>query len=111
MLTCPIIFRGRRQARMLIPMLAAYGVTKLISSSSTRCTATVLPYAHQRELTVDTYSLLSGGGGEDDPKGVGSLARRFEPQPSPAVSPLRSVCTGRCCRTFSLRSRLRRQPW
>jgi 8-oxo-(d)GTP phosphatase len=70
----PIISRGRRQAKMLIPMLAAYGVTKLVSSTSTRCTATVLPYAHQRELAVETYSLLSEEEGENDPKGVGNLA-------------------------------------
>ena len=90
-------------------MLAAYGVTKLISSSSTRCTATVLPYAHQRELTVDTYSLLSEEEGEDDPKGVGSLARKIRAATLASGEP--NLCTGRCCRTFSLRSRLRRQPW
>jgi 8-oxo-(d)GTP phosphatase len=73
----PINSRGRRQARMLIPMLESYGVTRLVSSTSTRCTATVLPYAHRRELTVETYSLLSEEEGEDDPKGVGSLARKI----------------------------------
>ena len=35
----PINSRGRRQATMLMPMLAAYGVTRLVSSTSTRCTA------------------------------------------------------------------------
>jgi 8-oxo-dGTP diphosphatase len=75
--TRPIISRGRRQAKMLIPMLGAYGVTKLVSSTSTRCTTTVLPYAHQHELTVETYSLLSEEEGEDDPKSVGSLARKI----------------------------------
>ena len=29
--------RGRRQARLLVPMLAAYGITRLVSSTSTRC--------------------------------------------------------------------------
>jgi 8-oxo-dGTP pyrophosphatase MutT (NUDIX family)/phosphohistidine phosphatase SixA len=72
----PINARGRRQAKMLIPMLGAYGVTKLVSSTSTRCVATLLPYAHERELPVETYSSLSEEEGEHDPKGVGSLARR-----------------------------------
>jgi 8-oxo-(d)GTP phosphatase len=54
--------------------LESYGVTRLVSSTSTRCTATVLPYAHRRELTVETYSLLSEEEGENDPKGVGNLA-------------------------------------
>jgi 8-oxo-dGTP pyrophosphatase MutT (NUDIX family)/phosphohistidine phosphatase SixA len=71
----PINSRGRRQAKMLIPMLAAYGVTKLVSSTSTRCTTTVLPYAHQLELSIQTYSLLSEEEGKDDPEAVGNLAR------------------------------------
>jgi 8-oxo-dGTP pyrophosphatase MutT (NUDIX family)/phosphohistidine phosphatase SixA len=73
----PLSSRGRRQARMLIPMLRAYGVTKLVSSSSTRCTTTVLPYAHDLELSVETYSLLSEEEGENAPKRVASLARKI----------------------------------
>jgi len=72
----PINSRGRRQSRLLIPMLDAYGVTKLVSSTSTRCVSTVLPYAHQHELTVETHALLSEEEGEDDPKGVGRLIRK-----------------------------------
>jgi 8-oxo-(d)GTP phosphatase len=74
----PINSRGRRQARMLSPMLAAYGVTKLISSTATRCTSTLLPYAHLREMPVETYSLLTEEEGENDPQGVGSLARKIK---------------------------------
>jgi 8-oxo-(d)GTP phosphatase len=73
----PINSRGRRQSRLLIPMLGAYGVTKLISSSSTRCVATMLPYAHQHELRVETHSLLSEEEGVNDPKGVGRLLRKL----------------------------------
>jgi 8-oxo-(d)GTP phosphatase len=69
----PINSRGRRQSKLLIPMLDAYGVTKLVSSTSTRCVATVLPYAHQRELAIETYGLLTEEEGEDDAKGVGKL--------------------------------------
>jgi 8-oxo-dGTP pyrophosphatase MutT (NUDIX family)/phosphohistidine phosphatase SixA len=72
----PLNSRGRRQAKMLIPMLEAYGVTKLVSSTSKRCLATLLPYAHEREMHVETYSPLSEEEGEHDPKGVGSLARK-----------------------------------
>jgi 8-oxo-(d)GTP phosphatase len=73
----PINSRGRRQAKMLAPMLAAYGVRRLVSSTSTRCTTTVLPYAHQHELGVETYSLLSEEEGEDNPKGVAKLIREI----------------------------------
>jgi 8-oxo-dGTP pyrophosphatase MutT (NUDIX family)/phosphohistidine phosphatase SixA len=73
----PINSRGRRQSRLLIPLLEAYGVTKIVSSTSTRCVATVLPYAHQHELALETYSLLTEEEGEDDPKSVAKLIRRI----------------------------------
>jgi 8-oxo-(d)GTP phosphatase len=72
----PINTRGRRQARMLVPMLDAYGVTKLVSSTSTRCVATVLPYAQEQELPIETHSLLSEEEGENNPKAVGRLLRK-----------------------------------
>jgi 8-oxo-(d)GTP phosphatase len=73
----PINSRGRRQVTMLMPMLAAYGITKLVSSTSTRCVATVLPYAHEHKLALETYSLLSEEEGQDDPKAVGTLVRKI----------------------------------
>ena len=90
-------------------MLAAYGVTKLISSTARRCTSTLLPYAHLRETAVETYSLLTEEEGENDPKGVGTLAARSRPRHSPAVNQPLSACTGRCCRTFLMPLRLRRR--
>ena len=72
----PINTRGRRQARLLVPMLDAYGVTKLVSSTSTRCVATVLPYAQEHELPIETHSLLSEEEGENNPKAVGRLLRK-----------------------------------
>ena len=96
----PIISRGRRQAKMLIPMLERTG-DQLVSSTSTRCTATV-PYAHERELAVETYSLLS----EEErmtPRASATWHGRFGPRHS-RVSQLQSACTDQCCRTFSRRS-------
>lgn len=72
----PINTRGRRQAKLLVPLLGAYGVTKIVSSTAARCVATVLPYAHQHELALETYSVLSEEEGEGDPKGVESLIRQ-----------------------------------
>ena len=73
----PLNSRGRRQARLLVPMLAAYGVTRLISSTSTRCFTTLLPYAHRHELPIETYSQLSEEEGRDNPKGVAKLVGRI----------------------------------
>jgi 8-oxo-(d)GTP phosphatase len=72
----PVNSRGRRQAKLLIPMLHAYGVSRIVSSPATRCVATVLPYAHQHELALETYSLLTEEDGERDPKSVAKLIRK-----------------------------------
>lgn len=73
----PINSRGRRQAQLLIPMLAAYGVARLVSSTSTRCLKTLLPYAHRQELPIDSYAQLSEEVGADDAKGVAKLIDRI----------------------------------
>ncbi|WP_395657268.1 NUDIX domain-containing protein [Nocardioides sp.] len=41
----PLLQAGRHQAQRLVPLLAAYDVTRIVSSSSTRCVETVGPYA------------------------------------------------------------------
>ena len=90
----PINPRGRRQSRLLIPMLGAYGVTRLVSSPATRCVATLLPYAHQRELTIETYSLLSEDEGQNDPKSVVQLLREVRTATLEAAEPT-AVCVHR----------------
>jgi 8-oxo-dGTP diphosphatase len=76
----PINSRGRRQARLLIPMLEAYGAARLVSSTSSRCLSTVMPYAHHRELRVETYGQLSEEEGSHDAKGVARLVTRIRNQ-------------------------------
>ena len=41
----PLLRAGQRQAERLVPVLAAYDATRVVSSSSTRCVETVAPYA------------------------------------------------------------------
>jgi 8-oxo-dGTP diphosphatase len=41
----PLLQAGRLQAQHLVPVLAAYDVTRVVSSGSTRCVETVAPYA------------------------------------------------------------------
>jgi 8-oxo-dGTP diphosphatase len=74
--TRPINTRGRRQARLLVPMLDAYGVRRLISSTSTRCVSTLQPYSAARNVRVESYGQLTEEVGEDDPKGVARLIRK-----------------------------------
>jgi 8-oxo-dGTP pyrophosphatase MutT (NUDIX family)/phosphohistidine phosphatase SixA len=41
----PLVQAGRDQAQRVVPVLAAYDVTRIVSSSSVRCVETVGPYA------------------------------------------------------------------
>jgi len=50
----PLSRQGRRDADRLAPVLAAYGVTRVVSSDSTRCVETVQPYAEDHVLAIES---------------------------------------------------------
>ncbi len=76
----PINSLGRRQARLLVPMLSAYGVSRLVSSTASRCQATVQPYAQSEKISVDSFGQLTEEVGADDAKGVGRLVTKLRTQ-------------------------------
>jgi 8-oxo-dGTP diphosphatase len=90
----PINSRGRRQAELLVPMLGAYGVVSLVSSSSSRCVATLVPYARSRELTIERHDKLSEEEGADDPKGVDKVVRKIRDAAVSAGTPT-ALCVHR----------------
>ncbi|MCW2786709.1 MAG: hydrolase [Marmoricola sp.] len=49
----PLTAVGRLQARSLIPVLSAFGVTRVVSSDSLRCLRTLSPYARDHVLGID----------------------------------------------------------
>ena len=49
----PLTTVGRMQAQALIPVLSAYGVTRVVSSDSLRCLHTVSPYARDHVLGIE----------------------------------------------------------
>jgi len=55
----PLSRQGRDDAEQLIPVLSAYGVTRIVSSDSTRCLQTVEPYAADHVLQVEGQPGLS----------------------------------------------------
>lgn len=55
----PLLKLGEQQADRMVPLLAAYDVTRLISSSSTRCVTTLVPYAEATGRKVVTDDGLS----------------------------------------------------
>jgi 8-oxo-(d)GTP phosphatase len=73
----PLTARGRRQARTLVPMLGAYGITALVSSTSTRCISTLQPYAEASGLSMSTYGQLSEEEGADNPRAVAKLITKI----------------------------------
>ena len=58
----PLLALGRQQAERLVPLLAAYDVELVASSSSARCVQTVTPYAERSGWPVTTYDALSEEG-------------------------------------------------
>lgn len=58
----PLDATGRQQAAALVPLLAGYGVERVLSADVVRCVDTVRPYAALRGATVGSEPLLSEGG-------------------------------------------------
>jgi 8-oxo-dGTP diphosphatase len=79
----PLDPAGRRRAAELGPVLAAYGVRRLVSSPSERCVCTVEPYAVAAGLRIRTRRGLSEEGFEAAPqlshRLLGRLLDRGEP--------------------------------
>lgn len=73
----PLGTRGRRQARQLIPFLAAYGIEHLISSTATRCLTTLQPYAAAAALDIETHDTLTEEVGTADPEAVVRLVGKL----------------------------------
>jgi 8-oxo-dGTP diphosphatase len=55
----PLLARGHDDAHRVVPLLAAYDVTTVVSSTSTRCVQTVQPYAETTDRTLDLRAELS----------------------------------------------------
>ncbi len=58
----PLSLLGEEMAQVVSPVLHAYGVSQVLSSSSTRCSQTVQPYASEQVLTVTELDILSEEG-------------------------------------------------
>lgn len=63
----PLLQVGERQAERLVPVLAAYGVTRVVSSSSRRCVQTVEPFARTTGWDLETSKRLT----EEDASAAG----------------------------------------
>lgn len=74
-LTRPLTGRGRRQARSLVELFAAYGARQVTSSVWGRCTSTVQPFADAASLEITALHELTEEGAREDPKAVRRIIR------------------------------------
>lgn len=70
----PLDERGARESAALVPLLRAYAVERVVTSSATRCILTVKPYARSAKLKIHSTAVLSEEGFEDRPH---AAAKRF----------------------------------
>ena len=63
----PLDARGQHRSAAIAPLMAAFGIRRLISSPSTRCLDTLKPYAAQARITLRTKAGLSEEGFAADP--------------------------------------------
>lgn len=71
--------RGQMQARAVVPALAAWGPTRIVSSTAARCLATVAPLAKATGIEVKRAPQISQDGWElqtHDPSGVREVVGR-----------------------------------
>ncbi len=86
----PLDDAGRARAVDLVPVLAAYGVQRLLTSDAERCAATLAPYARAAGVRLlGRHALSEQGFGDDADRSLRTLAKAVE-RAEPAA-----VCTHR----------------
>lgn len=86
----PLSGRGRSQAKRLIPLLDAYGLSEIITSDATRCVQTVRKFAKSIDAMVTRDHALSEEGHQQDPAQAAQCIAELVHRPVPTV-----VCTHR----------------
>lgn len=81
----PLDERGLRQAEELVPLLAAYGISRLVSSPSTRAADTIAPYAAATGERLRLKPGLSEEGHAADPAKAPHHLRRLVERGTPAA--------------------------
>jgi 8-oxo-dGTP diphosphatase len=81
----PLTTEGIMQSHLIADLLSAFGITKIISSDSIRCIATVSPYAASKELSLEAYQNLSELGWAVNNKPGLKLVKKLAKQNEPIV--------------------------
>lgn len=86
----PLTGLGQRQSRALVPLLAAYGTARVVTSRWERCAATVTPYATAAGLTAEVADVLTEAEHVSSPARVAAVVADLLHDPADAV-----LCTHR----------------
>ncbi|RNI23973.1 NUDIX hydrolase [Flexivirga caeni] len=86
----PLDAAGREQAKALVPILAAYGIGRVITSPSARCFATVQPYAAAAGIQLVPKTGLTEETFAEHPDKAGRQVARLVERAEPAA-----LCTHR----------------
>jgi 8-oxo-dGTP diphosphatase len=81
----PLDVRGKERAAAIAPILAAFGVRRLVTSPSTRCVDTLRPYAASARITMRQKAGLSEEGFAEDPKKATYHVERLLVRGTPAA--------------------------
>lgn len=86
----PLTPTGYGQAHALVPLLGAYGITKVVTSQWRRCSATVNPYVLASAITPTVDPALTEAAHERDPERVAQAVTELLNSPESAL-----LCTHR----------------
>lgn len=86
----PLAPAGLEQADRVAAVLAAYGVTRVVTSPSRRCRQTVEPFAGLAGVRLERDYLMSEEGHVADPTGTAAVAHNLAVAPAPTA-----LCTHR----------------
>lgn len=81
----PLSGKGRRQSKVLIDALDAYGIENLVSSPYVRCLETLHRYAKFLDTKIEVSDSLSESGHEENPTATAQVVRELLHNPQPTV--------------------------
>ncbi|MEY4067149.1 MAG: hypothetical protein RIQ44_361 [Actinomycetota bacterium] len=81
----PLLPAGKDQARSVVPVLAAFGVKRIVTSPWVRCLTTVQPYADSRKLPIIERLALSEHGNANGPARTKKVVHQLVETAKPAV--------------------------
>jgi phosphohistidine phosphatase SixA/8-oxo-dGTP pyrophosphatase MutT (NUDIX family) len=81
----PLLPLGKQQAKSVVPVLAAFGIKRVVTSPWVRCLTTVQPYAEARKLPIIERIALSEHGNANGPARTAKVVHQLIESDTAAV--------------------------